>query len=85
MTGKKIGEVSHYFNQINVAVLNLSANLKKGDNVHFLGHGCDFRQEITSMQIEHESIETAKKGDMVAVKVEKPVRKGTVAYLLTED
>ena len=84
MTGKRIGEISNYFNQINVAVLTLTANLKKGDNVHFLGHGCDFRQEITSMQIEHESIEAAKKGDLIAVKVDKPVHKGTLVFLLTE-
>ena len=85
MTGKRVGEVSRYFNQISVAVLILSANLKKGDTVHFLGHGCDFRQEITSMQIEHEIIEAAKKGDQVAVKVDKAVRKGTSAYLLSEE
>ena len=37
------------------------------------------------MQIEHEPIDAAKKGDEVAIKVSKPVRKGTVAYLLTDE
>jgi len=85
MSGKQVGKVSHYFNKISVAILNLTANLKTGDQVHFLDHSCDFRQEITSMQIEHEPIDAAKKGDEVAIKVSKPVRKGTIAYLLTDE
>ena len=85
MSGKRIGEVSHFFDKISVAVLNLIAPVKTGDQVHFLGHGCDFKQEISSMQIEHEKIDAAKKGDEVAIKVSKPVRKGTVVYLLEED
>lgn len=85
MAGKRIGEVSHYFDRINVAVITLSSNLAKGDQVHFLGHGSDFTQEITSMQIEHETLDAAKKGDEVAIKVIKPVKKSTSVFLITEE
>lgn len=85
MAGKRIGEVSHFFDRISVAVITLSSNLSKGDKVHFLGHGSDFSQEITSMQIEHESIDVAKKGDEIAIKVIKPVRKHTPVFLITEE
>lgn len=85
MSGKRVGEVTHFFDRISVAVVELSDRLKTGDHIHFLGHGCDFRQEVTSMQIEHESIAAAKKGDEVAIQVSKPVRKGTAVYLLSEE
>ena len=85
MAGKRVGEVTHYFDRINVAVIKLTSNLSKGDKVHFLGHGSDFLQDITSMQIEHESIDSAKKGDEVAIKVAKPVKMSTTVFLVREE
>lgn len=85
MSGSRVGEVTHFYDRISVAILTLSNPLSKGDLVHFLGYGSDFTQEITSMQIEHEIIETAKKGDEVAVKVIKPVKPKTAVFLITED
>jgi putative protease len=85
MTGVRVGEVSHFFDRINVAVIQLSNPLHKGDQVHFLGHGSDFTQEITSLQIEHEAVETATKGQEVAVRVIKPVRPHTSVFLITEE
>lgn len=85
MAGKRIGEVTHYFDRISVAVIALSDNLVKGDRIHFLGHGSDFDQEVASMQIEHESIDSAKKGDEVAIRVVKPVKRNTAVFLITEE
>jgi putative protease len=62
MSGERVGEVTHYFDRIAVAAILLTGTLHKGDLVHFLGHGSDFSQEITSIQVEHETIETAVKG-----------------------
>jgi hypothetical protein len=69
MTGKRVGKVTHYFDHISVAVLNLSEAIKVGDSLHFLGHSTDFLQPLSSMQIEHKSVDAAKPGDDVAVKV----------------
>ncbi len=85
MAGKRIGEVSHFFDQISVAVITLTSDLAKGDKIHFLGHGSDFLQDVTSMQIEHESIDAARKGDEIAIKVTKPVKKSTSVFLITEE
>lgn len=84
MNGKKAGEVVHFYDRISVAVIDLCSVLKVGDSVHFLGHGSDFQQEITSMQIENEPIQQGVKGDLVAVKTIKPVKRGTTIYLLQE-
>ena len=85
MSGKRIGEVTHYYDRIGVAVIQLSSALAKGDRVHFLGHSSDFTQEITSIQVEHESIDSAKKGAEVAVKTVKPVKPHTAIFLITDE
>jgi translation elongation factor EF-1alpha len=85
MSGSRVGEVTHFYDRISVAVVKLSASLTKGDLVHFLGYGSDFTQEITSIQVEHESIEAAKKGDEIAVKVIKPVKPKTAVFLITTE
>jgi hypothetical protein len=85
MSGTRVGEVTHYFDRLGVATVLLSNPLAKGDSVHFLGHGSDFIQQISSMQIEHETILAAKKGDEVAIKTDKPVRALTSVFLITEE
>jgi hypothetical protein len=85
MSGTRVGEVTHYFDRLAVATVLLSNSLSKGDSVHFLGHGSDFIQQITSMQIEHETILAAKKGDEVAIKTDKPVKALTSVFIITEE
>lgn len=85
MSGKLIGEVTHFYNRIGVAVVDLSDAIELGDQVHFFGRSTDFRQEIQSMQIEHEPVSEAGKGQEVAIKVERRVRNHDKLYKLVED
>jgi hypothetical protein len=85
MSGKRVGEVTHYYDRISVATILLSNPLTKGDTVHFLGHGSDFSQQIGSMEIEHESIQSAKEGDEIAIKTNKPVKALTSVFLIIEE
>ncbi len=72
----KIADVIHIYGKIRVAILHLLKPLKKGERVHFKGHTTDFTQAVKSMQIEHETVEAAKKGDDIGLKVDKDVRVG---------
>jgi len=75
--GKLIGKVSHYFSKIGVAVIELSGSLSIGDTVRIVGgEETDFEQTIDSMEMEHEKIEKAKKGDAIGTKVKEKVREG---------
>ena len=85
MSGKLVGEVTHFYNRIGVAVIDLKDTLQVGDQVHFFGRSTDFRQEVASMQVEHQTISEAGKGQEVAVKVERRVRKGDNIYKLTDE
>ena len=79
--GKLIGRISHYFSNIEVAVIELSAPLKAGDSIRVLGgQETDFNQDIASMQIEHEEVKLAKKGDSVGIKIKEKVHEGYKVY-----
>lgn len=80
----RIGRVTHYYNRIGVAVLELSDELKVGDVVHILGHTTDFTQQVQSMEIEHQKVQSVGPGDDVALKVVKRVREGDAVYKVTE-
>ena len=76
-----MGEITHYYDKIGVAVVKIAGgDLKVGDKVKLTdSQGEEFEQEITSMQIEHAKIEIAKKGDEFGLKVDKSVKdKSTV-------
>lgn len=80
MEEQLIGEVSHYFNRIGVAAIALTDMIKIGDQVHFLGYTTDFNQEVSSLQIEHQAVESAVPGQDVAMQVDLRVRKGDRIY-----
>ncbi len=73
---KTIGKVHHYFDRIGVAALILKAPLAVGDTVKISGHDKEFTQVVNSMQIEHQQVQSAKKGDDVAIKVDQEVKEG---------
>lgn len=83
MSGTQIGQVNHYFDHINVAALTLTEPLRVGDTVHILGHSTDFKQEVTSLQIEHQSVNEAKPGDDVGMKVIQTVHPHDKVFKLT--
>lgn len=83
---EEIGKITHYFSKINVGVLELSkGTLQIGDTIHIKGHTTDFYQKVESMQAEHNSVDSAKPGEPVGVKVESPVRENDIIFKVTED
>lgn len=84
MNEKKIGVVTHFFGGPSAAVLNLSAPLKVGDEIHVVGSSTDLVEEVRSMQIEHNSVGEAYPGDDVAILVSDVVRAGDEVYLRVE-
>ena len=80
MTDTKVGEIIHYYDKIGVAVVKVLTPIKVGDRIKISGHDNEFEQEIASMQVEHQNIEQAKKGDDVGMKVEQPVKDGDEVY-----
>ncbi len=76
MAEEKIGEVTHYFDKIGVAIVKLSAPLAKGDKIRVKGATTDFDQTVESMQVDHSEVESAKSGDELGIKVADKAREG---------
>lgn len=81
MADFKVGTVSHYYDKIGVAVVDLSGDLSVGDKIRFVRGGEDlFEQTVDSMQIEHERVETAKGGQTIGLKTEQSLKDGAEVY-----
>jgi putative protease len=85
MTGKRVGNVTHYFDHLNVAVLALTESIRVGETLHFLGHSTDFKQQVTSLQIEHKAVEAAKPGEDVAMKVDQRVHPNDAVFKIEDE
>jgi len=84
MAEEEIGKITHYFSKISVAVIKMDAKLSVGDVIHIKGASSDFQQKIDSMQMNHEEIEEAKKGEEIAIKVNEHVREHDIVYKVIE-
>jgi translation elongation factor EF-1alpha len=83
MADFRVGKVTHYYDKLGVAVLELDADLGVGDKIKFVRGGEDlFEQNVSSMQVEHEKIENAKKGDIVGMKTDQPLKDGAEVFKL---
>jgi putative protease len=86
MAEKKIGVITHYFGKIGVAAAKLTeGELRVGDTIHVKGHTSDFTQTVDSMQVEHESVEVAKPGDEVGLKVADHAREHDEVFRVEPD
>jgi translation elongation factor EF-1alpha len=83
MSETLIGKVTHYFDRIGVAVLELTGTLHVGDSIHFHGHSVDFTQAVGSLQIEHQNVQEAKPGQDVALKVDQKVHPNDSVFKVT--
>ena len=69
MPEQEIGIVTHFFKGPSVAIVRLTADIKIGDALRFVGHTSDFTERVTSMQVDHKPVEAAAAGQDVAVQV----------------
>ena len=76
----EIGKVSDFFAHPVVAGIELTAPLKQGDKIHIVGHTTDMEMTVDSMQIDNKTVQQAKKGEAIGIKVNDRVRKGDTVY-----
>jgi translation elongation factor EF-1alpha len=76
----KIGQITHFFSKISVAVVELTAPLATGDHILVKGPSTDFEQVVESMQIEHKNIKKAEPGQSIGLKTVQHVRERDIVY-----
>jgi orotate phosphoribosyltransferase-like protein len=78
---KEIGFVSNYFSKISVVAIEITDDIVSvGDTLHISGSTTDCEFTVDSMQIDHNLVVEAKKGDDVGLKVPDNARKGDRVY-----
>jgi len=77
---REVGNVTHYFTKINVAIVELTDTLSVGDRILVKGMTTDFEQVVNSMQIEHENVNKAEAGQSIGLKMDNRVREGDTVY-----
>ncbi len=82
LTAKEVGRVTHFFDNISVAVVELSSALRQGDQIHIKGHSTDIRQRAASMQINHVAVPVAQAGESIGLKVSGRVHEGDRVFRL---
>jgi len=80
MADVKIGEVTHYYNKIGVGVIKLSKGLSVDDQIKIKNKQGEFIQAVSSMQMEHENVKKAKRGQIIGLKVDQEVKKGDQVF-----
>ena len=82
MAEREVGKITHYYSNIAVAIVEVSDTISVGDKIHIQGATSDFEQEVGSLQIEHESVETAKAGQVIGLKVDEKTRGGDKVFVV---
>jgi hypothetical protein len=76
-----MGEITHYFDRIKVSVVKINqGTVLIGDKLTIVGQKSKFVQKVWSMQIESEDVKVARKGQLIGLKVDKPVVVGDIVY-----
>jgi hypothetical protein len=85
MPEKPVGKVEHYYPKVNAAAVKLTRKVKVGDQVHIVGHGDDFTEEVTSLQLDHRPIQEGQPGQSVGLWVKDRVHEGDDVLLVEPD
>ena len=81
---QNLGIVENYYPKVKAAAVKLQANnLNLNDEIIIIGNETGvLMQKITSMQKNNKGIKSGKQGELIAILVNKPVRKGDKVYIL---
>ena len=86
MEEQEIGYISNFLNKISVAIIEMTdGTLAVGNTIHILGRSTDFTETVSSMEIDHVSVDTVKKGDSLGLRVSENSRRKDKVYKVIED
>jgi len=85
MAEEEVGLVEKFFAKPSVAAIKVTkGTIKKGDVLMYKGHTTDFSEQVSSMEMDNESIDEAQIGDLIGIKVKDRVRENDVVYKVVD-
>ena len=79
---EEVGRVSGFFARPSVAVVELAGSLRVGDVIYMKRHTTDFQQTVTSLQVDHQTVQEAGAGQTVGLKVRDRCRRHDLVFKL---
>lgn len=76
----EIGQITHFFPKISVAVVELTSPLAIDDRILVKGPSTDFEQTVDSMQIDRKNIPRAEAGQSIGLKLAQIARERDMVY-----
>ncbi|MFA5365126.1 MAG: hypothetical protein WC325_08115 [Candidatus Bathyarchaeia archaeon] len=76
----EVGRVSHVYDRINVAVVEVEDTITVGDLILIKGPCTDIEQTVKSMEIEHNKVQAAQQGQSIGMKVNGHVHTNDTIY-----
>ena len=85
MAEEEVGVVVKFFSKPSVAAIDITkGSVKKGDTLMYKGHTTDFTEEVASIEIDNQSVDEAKVGDMIGIQVKERVREKDRVYKVVD-
>ena len=75
-----VGKILHFYDKINVAAVEMTGTLNKGDRIEVIRPVHVLAEQVQSIQLNRKNITSAKKGQVIGMKLNAEVRKGDVVY-----
>lgn len=82
---EKVGRITHFYPKANVAIVELNSALNNGDKVVIRGSTTNIEQTVSSMEVEHKQVDTARSGQLVGIQVAGRVRENDLVYRIKQD
>ena len=84
MDYQKVGKIIHYFDKIQVGVLEVSEGVVKvGDRIRVGEEDDGFEQVVESMQVDHQPVEVLKAGQEAGLKLAAASHEGALVYKIS--
>jgi putative protease len=80
----KVGSIEHFYSKAGVAIVLVSAPIKKGDKLLIRGSTTNLQQRVESMEVEHKQMNEAQAGEKIGLKVTGRVRENDIVYKVAE-
>ncbi|MBU1131278.1 hypothetical protein KJ840_04045 [Patescibacteria group bacterium] len=85
MAEQLIGQVTHYFNKIGVAVVLVAkGELAVGDMIKFKNADQEFQQIVGSLEVDKQPVGKIGEGEEAGLKVDELVKQGWQVYKVVE-
>lgn len=84
MAEKEIGKVTHFYDKLSVAVVKLTDSLSTGDKIKIKKGEGEFEDVVGSMQVDHQAVTSAKRGQEVAIKISQKTKEGASIFRIEE-